>query len=114
MIWPFNKRPDEAELQRLRAALSDADDAIMSWMQHAGQAESAMREMQKAMTDDGVAEIARTVTAQIADIYAAGRDTVERRDIAVHATVAEAVRKAVRGEKHWNEGRLAQDAQRAT
>lgn len=111
-MWPFRNRSDDAQTIRdLCQERDQAEDAYMNLLQAQGAAEAAMREMQKAMTDEGVAEIARAVTAQIADIYASGSGGVRQRDIAVHAAVATAVRKAARGEAHWNEGRLAAEAQ---
>ncbi len=111
-MWPFRKQGgDAATIRRLRVELDDQVQATLSWQQHANKADAAMREMQTALTDDGVAAIARAVTARVADVYAAGGRSVEDRDVAVHAIVAEAVRKAARGEKHWNEAALARKAQ---
>ncbi len=111
MMWPFPSRANDKLIWDLRQRLDQAEDAYTDIVQAKSAAESAMREMQKATTDDGVADIARDVAAQVADIYASGRGGVKQRDIAVHAVVAEAIRKAVRGEAHWNEGRLAAMAQ---
>ena len=115
-MWFFSKRRDQAEqaviIARLRAELDDLGESYSEVVSRRASAETAMRKMQKAMTDEGVAEIAKTVTARIADIYAEGRGGVKTRDIAVHSVVASAIREAVRGEAHWNEARLAADAHR--
>lgn len=111
MMWPFRKCDCEQRIRDLTQERDQADDAYTDIVQAKSRAESAMREMHKATTDEGVADIARDVTAQIADIYASGRGGVKQRDIAVHAVVAAAIRKAVCGSAHWNEGRLAAKAQ---
>lgn len=108
-MWPF-RAPDgqSAIIAQLRAELDDLSESYMGVVSAKSDAEIAMRNMQKALTDDGVGEIAAQVAAEIADIYASGRSGgVQSRDLAVHAVVAEAVRKAARGEKHWNEGGVA-------
>lgn len=111
-MWFFRNRSADAQtIRALSQERDQAEDAYTNLLQAHGAAEAAMREMQKAMTDEGVAGLARKVTAQIANIYAAGSGGVTQRDIAVHAVVATAVRKAARGEAHWNEGRLAAKAQ---
>jgi ABC-type transporter MlaC component len=106
-VWLFCKCDAEQRIADLKQERDQAEDGYMAIVQAKGAAETAMREMQKAMTDEGVADIARAVTTQIADIYASGGRNVKQRDIAVHAAVAEAVRKAARGESHWNERHLA-------
>ena len=113
MMWPFRSKGDAELISHLKQERDQAEDAYAALVEAKCSAVAAMQEMQKATTDEGVAEIARGVTAQIADIYAAGGLGVKPRDIAVHAVVAAAIRKAVRGEQHWNEGGLARKAEAA-
>lgn len=113
-MWPFSRCKCSERLRDLRQEQDQADDAYSGLLQSKCAAEAAMHRMQKATTDQGISEIAKGVTAQIADIYAAGGHGVRTRDIAVHTAVAAAVRRAVRGESHWNERGLAAAAQGAS
>jgi hypothetical protein len=113
-MWPFRRCERDAELIRhLRQERDQADDAYGELVQQTAAAKKAMHEMQKATTEGGLAEIAASVTANIADIYASGSPSVSERDAAVHAVVAGAVRRATLGENHWNERSLARAAQKA-
>lgn len=108
-MWPFRSRNggDAETIRSLRRSLEEAEDSYVSLLQSRDAAEAAMRAMQKPMTEAGLAEIAKQVTAEIADIYAAAGRGVKTRDIAVHAIVRGAIRKATMGEAAWNEGMLA-------
>lgn len=110
-MWPFRRCNCEQRIRDLTQERDQSDDAYTDLVQAKCAAESAMREMQKALTDEGVADIARSVTAAVADIYATAGRTVKQRDIAVHAAIAAAVRKVAHGVKDWDEGRLAALAQ---
>lgn len=106
-MWPFCKCGAEQRIADLKQERDEAYDAYIALSGAKDAAEVAMANMRKALTNEGVADVARAVTSEIADIYASGGRSVKARDIAVHATVAAAIREAVKGEKHWNEGGLA-------
>ena len=112
-MWPFrNSRKDAATISDLRQRLDQAEDAYTSLVQAKGAAETAMRNMQKPLTDDGLNQIAKEVTERIADIYASNTGGVKARDAAVYAVIHATVREATRGEKYWNTGLLAAEAYR--
>lgn len=111
VAWLFRPRVDHQIIAALKQARDEANDECVGLYQQLGSAKSAMSAMQKAVTDEGIADIARAVTAKVADIYAAGRHSVRQRDVAVHAVVAAAVRKASTGTSAWNEEALATKGQ---
>lgn len=110
-MWPFRNRNEDAQtIRALRAEVEEAWDSYTIQIQHTGTAKAALALVQKPMTEAGLDEIARSVAAEIADIYACGGSSVRLRDIAVRTVIRAAVRKATTGEKAWNEAMLARAA----
>lgn len=116
MMWPFRSSRDAEVIRNLKQdrdqwedAYRDLEESQAALIQARGAAETSLANIRRALTAEGVAEIASKATAQIADIYASGAGGVVQRDIWVHAVVAAAIRIATEGERHWNEGALAQE-----
>ena len=99
MMWPFRKNKDAETIRALRVELDEAWDSYASQVQHTGMAKAALALIQKPMTEPGLDEIAKSVTDQIADIYAAGWSGVHGRDAAVYSVIRSTVLKATRGDK---------------
>lgn len=110
-MWPFSTIRELREYVRdLSQELNRRADNVEGLRSRAINAEIAMRKMQRAITDDGLDEITKAVTARVADIYASSHGGVKARDRAVYAVIHAAVREAMLGEKYWNTGQLARDA----
>lgn len=98
-MWPFRKNDDAETIRALRQELAEAEESYIGVAQQAGAAKTALAALQKPMTESGLDEIAKTVTAQVADIYARGGSSVEGRDAAVNSVIRCTILKATRGEK---------------
>lgn len=107
-MWPFRSGRDDAEMNSaLRRELEEADETIIGLHQKLAAAQTAMAKMQKAATPEGLDEIARSLTARVADIYAQGWPRVRDRDAAVSTIIHRSFREAMQGEAAWNARQLA-------
>lgn len=85
------------QLANARLDLDDAFDAQMELSQSLGIAKADLGRLQLAMTPEGADALALSVTAQIADIYAASHATVARRNDAVKRVILAAIKQATTG-----------------
>lgn len=104
MAWFFRSSDIaalEAEIARLKADANDSSDTLLGVMQELGDAKAEVAAMTKAMTEDGAADIALRVAAEIADVYVKGAPSVEHRNRAVAHIVLCEILKAATGKKPW-------------
>lgn len=109
-MWPFSPREDKQTIRMLRSELDQLECAYMGIYQRLGASEAAMKAMQKALDDNGLAEIAKAATAEIADIYARNSSGVRGRNEAIFSVIHREVSKAARGESAWDTGAIAREA----
>lgn len=99
MIWPLRKNKTAETIRALRHEVDEAWDSYTNQVQRTATAEAALAALQKPMTEAGLDDVAKTVTAQIADIYARGGSGVHGRDAAVYSVIRSTILKATRGDK---------------
>ncbi|MVB00040.1 hypothetical protein GN330_22575 [Nitratireductor sp. CAU 1489] len=93
----------------LRSELDQLEDAYLVICQRLGASETAMKAMQKALDDNGLAEIAKVATAEIADIYARNSSGIRGRNVAIFTVIHREVSKAARGHPSWNTAAIARE-----